>query len=120
MIKVMYGTDATRKALFACSDDTPIEVLESEGTDLSVGNTYLDGHMLDSDDLKKSFRDLGVEDTVCYLLHVIKHCEEPRRSEPAPITKPRRVVDFKAIWRMIRACLREIFLALADLLRDDE
>ena len=72
MIKVIVGSNTTRKTVLVPSTMTIRQILEDNGINYSVGQTNVDGCVLQPGDMDKSLADLGIT-TQCYVMNVAKH-----------------------------------------------
>ena len=71
MLKITVGTNTNRKTVMVSEDTTLRQVLEDNGVNYSVGQTSLDGCVLQPGDMDKTFADMGVTEKA-YLVCVQK------------------------------------------------
>ena len=71
MLKITVGTNTNRKTVMVSEDTTLRQVLEDNDVNYSVGQTSLDGCVLQPGDMDKTFADMGVKER-CFLVSVSK------------------------------------------------
>ena len=71
MVSVELTNKGRRCSLLADENQTIMSFLEANGVDISITPPALNGSMLDSDELQRTFSDLGIT-TSCLLTCIVK------------------------------------------------
>lgn len=71
MISIKVGTNTQRTTVLVSEDTTPKQVFKDTGVDYSRATVHLDGGTLSTEQMNKSFKDLGCVDDAM-LIAVIK------------------------------------------------
>lgn len=72
MVQVRVSNNSTRNTIVVSEDTTLKAAFEQAGVDYAAGMPNLDGSVLRAGDINKTFGELGIRDTSCYLTSIQK------------------------------------------------